>query len=269
MRRDNTLTCSRLPIRRDMKSLPENQGSGLGQTQAQLLQGCWHETLGVATSRLIHDFNNLLTGILSLSDAYLLSVPPDSPLHEGLTLMNKNARQAVEVVQSLGRLYREQSGPPSYQDLNDLGAQFAALLQKVVPRHTKVVFEAAAESLPVYLDPVEFRKVAFSVALLFASAVPTTGEVSLKSFAPASLEIACDVCQAQSDLLKGFFNREKSPDTGRAELVYDLAMSFLERNGGQLTTRMEQGRAIAVLALRPSDFTELERDLARNASEAK
>jgi hypothetical protein len=53
-----------------MKDLPENRGPGLGQTQELLLQSCWNETLNTATVRLVHDFNNLLTGILSLRRAF-------------------------------------------------------------------------------------------------------------------------------------------------------------------------------------------------------
>jgi hypothetical protein len=249
----------------EMNDLPENQGSGLGQTNELLLQSCWHETLGIATGRLVHDFNNLLTGILSLSDAYLTQVPPDNPLHEGLALMNQNARQAVDVVQNLSRLYREKAGPPSYQNLNDLAAQYAALLGKILPRHTTTTCEPAAESLAVYIDPIEFRKVVLSVALLFAGVLPHSGRMVLKTFPPASLEISGEVLDAERESITGFLQRPNPPGATRSELVYHLAMEFLHKNRGKLSTRFEGGWAIAILSLPRSDFTELERDLARQS----
>ena len=254
-----------------MNDLPEDQGSGLGQTEIRerLLQSCWNETLGVATARLVHDFNNLLTGILSLSDAYASQVSPDNPLHEGLALMNQNARQAVDVVQNLSRLYREQSGAPSYQNLNDLGAQYALLLGRILPRHTTTSFEAASESLAVYIDPVEFRKVVLSVCLLFAGVLPHSGRMVLKTSRPASLEISSEILEAERESISSFFDRPKTARATRTELVYDLAMEFLRKNGGNLSARLERGWARAVLSLAPADFTELERDLARQAIKAR
>ena len=248
-----------------MKELPDTQGPGLGHARLHeaLLESCWNETLAHTTARLVHDFNNLLTGILSLSDAYLTQVAADNPLREGLALMNQNARQAVDVVQNLSRLYREKPGAPSYQNLNDLGSEYAALLRRILPRHTTTKFESATESLAVYIDPVEFRKVVLSVSLLFASVLPHSGEMLLRTCAPAVLEISGEVLAAEHQSIEGFFEKAKPPRATRAELVYDLAMDFLGRNGGKLSAKLESGRAIAVVSLRPSDLTELERDLAK------
>ncbi len=242
-----------------------------------LLQGCWNETLGVATTRLLHDFNNFLTGILSLSDAYLSDLKPDHPLREGLVLMNQNAREAAQIVQSIGRLYREVSGPPSYQNINELVGAITALLQKVLPRHMSAVADGASASLPVYVDPVEFRKMVLTTALLLAEALPHPGELHLRtSSAPptfavdeapsgqnAWVEISAEVTEAQRGLIDPFFGKCESSEAKRGRLVRDLAEDFLSRNRGGLITRLEKGHAAVCFWLPQSDFTEMERDLAR------
>lgn len=251
-----------------MNDLPDNQESGLGQTQELLLQSCWNETLGICTMRLVHDFNNLLTGILSLSDAFVAQVEPGDPLHEGLILMNENARQAAQIVDQISRLYREQTGSASYQNLNELVPAIAALLQKIVPRHTSVKSECGSESLPVYVDAVGFRKVVIAIALLLVEAAPHTGHILLKTFASGdsiSLEISANELQANSGALRSFFEKHDGFTVTRGALVYALAQDFARRNRTGLTRRLENRRATVSLSLPKSDFTELERDL-RNAA---
>jgi hypothetical protein len=255
-----------------MNDLPENQESGLGQTQELLLQSCWNETLGIATMRLVHDFNNLLTGILSLSDAFVAQAKADNPLHEGLILMNQNARRAAQIIDQISRLYREQPGSASYQNLNELVPAAAALLQKIIPRHTTLKTECGSESMPVYVDPVGFRKVVLAIALLLAEALQHSGQILLKSFAAGdsvSLEISASELDATSSVVGSFFKKHDGFALTRGTLVYDLAQNFARKNRGGLTRRLEDRRATVSLSLPKSDFTELERDLRKAAGDAR
>jgi signal transduction histidine kinase len=254
-----------------MKDLPENRGPGLGQTQELLLQSCWNETLNTATVRLVHDFNNLLTGILSLSDAIVSQVTPENPLYEGLSLMNQNARHAAEIVEQISRLYREKPGRASYQDLNQLATAFGALLQRIFPRHTSVALECASESMPVYLDAVEFRKVVLTIAFLFAEALPSQGEVRLRTSASkgaVSLEISATGVAPNAERLRAFFEKQDGLSFTPGALACNFAQEFLRKNGGGLARRIEEGCATVSLSLPKSDFTELERDLQRAGENA-
>src|SRR5688572_6925136 len=104
--------------RRGLEGYWENITERVQLTQ-RLAHANWNGILGVATSKLVHDFNNLLTGILSLSDAYLTMVQADNPAREGLKLLNQNARVAAEIVQQIGLLFREVPGRRSYQNLRE------------------------------------------------------------------------------------------------------------------------------------------------------
>ena len=254
-----------------MNDLPGNQGPGLGQTEALLLQSSWNETLSTATVRLVHDFNNLLTGILSLSDAIVSQVTPDHPLHEGLSLMNQNARHAAEIVEQISRLYREKPGSASYQDMNQLADAFGALLQRILPRQTSLVVELSPGSLPVYVDPVEFRKHVLTIAFLFAEALSAQGKVNLRTSAAdfICLELSASGVDAKASGLRAFFGKQDATNLAHGALAYHSAQEFLRKNHGGLARRLENGRATISLSLPKSDFTEMERDLRRAGGSAR
>lgn len=150
--------------RRGVEGYWENITERVNLSQ-QLAQAHWEGALGAATNRLVHDFNNLLTGILSLSDAYLTMVQPDNPAREGLRLLNQNARQAADIVQEIGRLFREVPGQRSYQNLRELASTAGDVLRRVLPRHSSVTVKANPESIPVYLDPAELKQQVVALGL--------------------------------------------------------------------------------------------------------
>ncbi|HKQ38619.1 MAG TPA: hypothetical protein VJ063_11115, partial [Verrucomicrobiae bacterium] len=131
----------------------------------ELAQSHWKSTLGTATQRLVHDFNNLLTGILSLSEAHLLRLSADNPAREGLQLMNQNARQAADIVQQIGGLFRDVPGRRSHENLAYLAAAAADMLRRVLPKYSTVKVDCQQETIPVYVDAVELRQVIVSLGL--------------------------------------------------------------------------------------------------------
>jgi len=131
----------------------------------ELAQAHWKDTLGTATRRLVHDFNNLLTGVLSLSDAYLLKVRADNPAREGLQLINQSARQAADIVQAIGGMFREAPGRRAYENLAQLAAGATDMLRRVIEKHSPVKLEARQESIPVYVDAAELKQVIVSLGL--------------------------------------------------------------------------------------------------------
>jgi len=130
-----------------------------------LAQTHWKATLGTATQRLVHDFNNLLTGILSLSDAYLLRLTADNPAREGVQLINQNARQAADIVHHIGGLLRDVPGRRSHENLARLTAVAADMLHRILPKYSVLKVDCKQDTIPVYVDPIELRQVVVSLGL--------------------------------------------------------------------------------------------------------
>jgi signal transduction histidine kinase len=125
----------------------------------ELAQAQWTAVLGTATQRLTHDFNNLLTGIFSLSDAYLQRLQTDDPAREGLQIIRQNARQAADIVQQIAGLVPETAGKRSHQDLGEIAKAAADMLRRVLPRHSSVTVELKEQPAPIYVDAAELKQV--------------------------------------------------------------------------------------------------------------
>ena len=201
----------------------------LGQ---ELAQAHWQATLGTTTQRLVHDFNNLLTGILSLSDAYLLRVAADNPAREGLQLINQNARQAADIVQQIAQLFRETPGQRSHQNLGTLAAAAADMLRRVLPKHSVVKLDVRQEAIAVYVDSAELKQVIVLLGLTLAS--------------PINLEVALQQKEAQIRI------SGMDAEPSRAVLV---AEAFAERNNARFSPENNQ----YVLRFPEADFLEAER----------
>ena len=131
----------------------------------ELAQTHWKATLGTATQRLVHDFNNLLTGILSLSDAYLLRLGGDNPAREGLQLINQNARQAADIVLHIGGLFRDAPGRRSHENLAHLAGTAADMLRRILPKYSTLKVDCKQDTIPIYVDAIELRQVIVSLGL--------------------------------------------------------------------------------------------------------
>ena len=143
--------------------------------ERRLANATWKETLGLLTLGLAHDFNNVLGGILGLSEAYYSQTEPGHPFREGLGLLQKNARHAAEIIQRLVQLHQIRTGHRSYHDINALVTEAADLIGKVIPKRIELTTTLAAESLPIYGDAAELQQTLLNLALNAAEAMPERG----------------------------------------------------------------------------------------------
>jgi two-component system cell cycle sensor histidine kinase/response regulator CckA len=150
--------------------------------ERRLAAAAWKETLGLLTLGLSHDFNNLLAGIMGLSEAYLSQIEPTHPFREGMQLVHKNSQQAAQLIRRIAQLHRGKTGTRGYHDLNNLVKEGAELIGKVIPKRIEVASQLAPDQLPLYIDPVEFQQVIINLALNAAEAMPERGRIVLRTF---------------------------------------------------------------------------------------
>ena len=149
--------------------------------ERRLLNMSWRENLGTLTLGLAHDFCNIMTGIVGLSETFEASAEADSPLRNGLALIRETAMQASRLAHRIRRLHQGTPGELSYQDLNESIGSLIDLLQKVLPRRVRIVTELAEGQLPLYVDPVELQQVIINLALNAADAMPEGGQLTFRT----------------------------------------------------------------------------------------
>ena len=149
--------------------------------ERRLLNMSWRENLGILTLGLAHDFCNVMTGIVGLSETFEASLEVDSSVRSGLGLIRETAMQASHLAHRIRQLHQGIPGEKSYHDLNESIASLVDLLQKVLPRRVKVRTELCPGQLPLYVDPVELQQVIINLGLNAAEAMPEGGELIFRT----------------------------------------------------------------------------------------
>lgn len=253
----------------------------------RLSNAAWKETLAVVTMGLAHDFSNIMAGILSLSETFQMEFHKDDPAQEGLRLIQRNSIQANQLVQRIIKLHHGKAGERTYHDFNKLVEEILELIQKITPRRIQVKIQLEAESIPVYLDAVEFQQVFINLAINAVDAMPNSGTLtfrtSLHSGIPEVRQVhgvlprmPC-VCLSVQDTGSGIperyrsaifdpFFTTKSMNKGSGLGLYN-AQLFCEKHQGGISVESEEKIGTTFrLWLPMADFHEGETDRALSIS---
>ncbi|MBC8001459.1 MAG: PAS domain-containing protein [Opitutaceae bacterium] len=245
--------------------------------EKRLSAASWKETLAVLTMGLAHDFGNIMAGIHSLSESFLDQVEAGHPFAEGLGLIKKNSMQASQLVHRIINLHLGKTGDCNYHNLNDIVADVLDLIRKIIPRRIEIVSELSPESLPVYLDPIEFRQAVINLTLNAADAMPQNGRLVLRTTHHAEwpsppnrhgtvprlpcvhLMVQDTGCGIQGRHLGSIFDpffTTKSINKGSGLGLYNARL-FVERHHGAISVESVEGEGSSFhLWLPEADFTE-------------
>ena len=254
--------------------------------EKRLSIAAWKETLALLTMGLAHDFNNLMSGILSLTELMIAQLGAESPQTPTLTMVKQSSLQASQLIQRIVSLHRSKTGVRQYLDLNQVVPELVELVCKVLPRRIRVETKLTEGQLPVYMDGVEFRQVVLNLALNAADAMPDRGALAFRVTAHAeSQELAhaqgkfprvpC-VCLSVQDNGTGISERHLAhvfdpffttkPLTKGSGLGLYNARVFVEEHGGAISVDSAEGAGATFhLWLPQADFTEAERLAAQTA----
>jgi signal transduction histidine kinase len=248
--------------------------------EKRLSSAAWKETLAVLTMGLAHDFSNIVAGILALSESFQAELSRESSFYEGLGLIQSNARQASQLVQRILNLHQGKTGERSYRDVNELITDLTDLVGKIVNRRIRVETALAAGSLPVYLDPIEFRQVFINLALNAADAMPNGGALTFSTcrchsfgnpagfsvgnvpkWPAACIEVKDSGTGIPGHLLSSIFDpffTTKATNKGSGLGLYNARL-FIEKHDGALTVDSTEGHGSSFRVWMPeTDFSEAE-----------
>ena len=250
--------------------------------EKRLSSGAWKETLAVLTMGLAHDFSNVMAGIHSISESFLAQMDEQNPLHEGMSLIRQNSLQASQLVQRIINLHHGKTGDRNYHDLNEIVGGLVELGRKIVPRRIEIIIELAPESLPLYVDLVEFHQVIINLILNAADAMQQKGKLLFRTSRHEEFPVLANVqgalprlpsaCLAIQDDGSGILARHlssifdpffttKAVDKGSGLGLYNAKL-FIEKHRGAISVDSVEGAGTTFQIWLPiSDFTEGERDL--------
>ena len=149
--------------------------------ETQLFQAQKMEAVGQLAGGVVHDFNNILTAIIS--NSYLLRnrLEQDSEasgLVDKITILSNNA---ARIVQELLVFSRKQKSDMSCVNLNEVITSTRNLLKEFTGKKTEVKTNLSEKELPVMADRYQLEQVVVNLATNARDAMPEGGILIIRT----------------------------------------------------------------------------------------
>jgi len=147
--------------------------------EAQLRQSQKMEAIGQLAGGIAHDFNNLLTAIHA-NAAQLLEAPLEpSETAECSQQILEAAERAATLTRQLLMFSRKQIIQPVNLDLNEVVAQTAKMLQRILGEDITLLSESAAELPFILADAGMMEQILLNLAVNSRDAMPEGGKLTI------------------------------------------------------------------------------------------
>lgn len=133
---------------------------GQDKAMQHLLYSAQIDGRAAASAGILHDFNNQLTGLCTLSEMAAADAPED----ESLQMMADAAKQGQALITRIVRLHREHLGSPELLDLSDLVEHAKILVEGILLRGSKLNLQTPTDALPVRVVRSDWEAVLIELA---------------------------------------------------------------------------------------------------------
>jgi PAS domain S-box-containing protein len=234
----------------------------LRRSEEQLRQAQKMEAVGRLAGGVAHDFNNVLSVILSYADFILGDLKPSDPLSTDVTEICKAATRAAGLTRQLLMFSRQQVVEPKVIDLHEVLMGMDKMLRRILGEDVELVSLAPKSSGRVKVDPSHIEQVILNLVVNARDAMPTGGQLTIEtenvvldeSYASSHLPTKAGphVMLAVSDTGTGmdretqkrifepfFTTKETGKGTG---LGLSTVFGIVQQSGGSIWVYSEPGR---------------------------
>lgn len=220
------------------------------------------EAIGQLAGSVAHDFNNVLTAILSYSQLLLAQIEKDSPWRKEITEIERAGRRAVALTNQLLAFSRKQDFKPQIVNLNSVVADMERMLRRLIGEHVEIIVNLEPNLAPVLADPGRMEQVIMNLAVNSRDAMPKGGKLSLRTanvvldesyvsrhpeikagsyvqLAVSDTGIGIDLAIQQRIFEPFFTTKEIGKGTG---LGLSTVYGIIKQNGGHIDLQSEPGK---------------------------
>jgi PAS domain S-box-containing protein len=149
--------------------------------EEQLRQAQKMEAVGRLAGGVAHDFNNILSVILSYGEMLLADLHEDEPMRESIEEISKAGGRAVELTRQLLSFSRQQVLEPKVLDLNDLITNMDKMLRRILGADIDLASVPGKGLGRVHADPGSIEQVVMNLVVNARDAMPTGGQLTIET----------------------------------------------------------------------------------------
>jgi PAS domain S-box-containing protein len=180
------------------------------------------EAIGRLTGGVAHDFNNVLTSILSSAQLVKEALPAECPARADVVQIESDARRAAELTRQLLAIARRHEDAPQVFRIEDRARSLEKLLRRVMGASISVETRLADAGWSVFVDPGQVEQVILNLAVNARDAMAAGGRLTI-----VTENVAVHAAPARpGDPLPGEYVLVTVADTGAGMPPEVLARAF-------------------------------------------
>jgi PAS domain S-box-containing protein len=149
--------------------------------EEQLRQAQKMEAVGRLAGGVAHDFNNVLSVILTYAELMLSDLNDDDPMRSEVQEIKTAAERARDLTRQLLMFSRQQVVAPKVLDLNDVVTRMEKMLQRLLGADVDLVSRPSRPLRRVRADPTSVEQVILNLVVNARDAMPTGGQLTMET----------------------------------------------------------------------------------------
>jgi len=222
--------------------------------QAELQRVHKLDAMARLTGGIVHNFNNLLSVMLSYSRMMLSELSEDHPLREDVAEIHRAGERGAAMTRQLLAFSRQRVVESRRFDLNDFLAGMEPMVQQVLGEKIQLSLRITAGTLPIHADPGQIEQALLNLVVNARDAMPRGGTLAIATSRAGHLHLPGQAVLSVSDtgvgmgdetrarLFEPFFTtKERAAGLGLATVF-----GIVRQAGGWIFVDSEVGRGTTV-----------------------
>lgn len=155
--------------------------AALERTEAQLRHAQKMEAVGRLAGGVAHDFNNILSAVLSYTGLILDELPPNDPLREDVEEIQKAGQRAAALTKQLLAFSRQHVLAPRPIDMNRVLGGIESMLRRLLEADVELTLLPAPALGSIMADPGAVEQILLNLAVNARDAMPGGGKLTIET----------------------------------------------------------------------------------------